>query len=335
MSERNKVRLLRVLDIMRKTDEKHPKNNHEICDELKANFNIDVDRKAISRDLQCLDDAGYTIVHCDNHNLGAYMIDQLFEDYELKILADAVCMAHFLTKKDTKNLLQKIEKMATHEGEKIIKETSFFDERLKTDDTHNKNKIDALIRAIRDKKKVTFFYFETGSNLKKQYKRNGHEYKISPYFLVVYKNEYFLVANSSSSNAAIHFKVEMIDKLQVLDEAARPVKEIESFYDENGKMMSSTDYLRKVLDMWSGKYEKITLECSNGLFSDVKNTFGRDIKPYNKTSNTFYVDVEAANSEGLYHWLASKGNKVKIVLPEKIKEEYRQYVKDILDLYTV
>jgi|GEM_PF-6528801 len=46
------------------------------------------ERKAISRDMQCLEDFGYDIVKCENHNDGWYMIGQAFEDYELKMLVD-------------------------------------------------------------------------------------------------------------------------------------------------------------------------------------------------------------------------------------------------------
>lgn len=120
MPENNKLKLLYILDMMKKTDEFHPLNSTQIKEKLKA-YMIDAERKAISRDIECLEDAGYSIIKCANHNKGWYMTDQDFEDYELKILADAVAKAQFFNgrrykktyKKKLKNLLRrKVKKLS-------------------------------------------------------------------------------------------------------------------------------------------------------------------------------------------------------------------------------
>ena len=107
MAENNKLKLLYILDMMKKTDEFHPLNATQIKEKLKT-YMIDAERKSISRDIECLSDAGYSIIKCDNHNKGWYMTDQDFEDYELKILADAVAKAQFLTADDTRKLIKMI-----------------------------------------------------------------------------------------------------------------------------------------------------------------------------------------------------------------------------------
>lgn len=328
-----KVRLLRILEIMRKTDEKHPLNATQICEELKRRFNIVAERKAVGRDLKCLDAAGYTIVKCDNHNAGAYMIDQLFEDYELKIIADAICSAHFMTEQDTEQLLKKIKNMATDEGESIIEDTAFFDKLLKSEDKQNKNKIDTLIRAIREKKKIKFKYFEYGENAKKAHKRKGHEYHLSPYFLALHDNEYFLIANSASNDGASHFRLEMIDELEITEETARPIREIVDFYDENKNRLSVEEYLRKTLDMWSGKPENIVLECKYDAYNDIMNTFGRNVRAYSFKKDTCRVKIQAVNNPGFYHWLAGKGTDIKVVMPLSVKRGFCDYIREISDSY--
>lgn len=332
---KNKVRMLKVYEIMRKTDEKHPLNNTQICDELKKRYNIDSDRKAVSRDLRCLDLAGYTIVRCNNHNDGTYMIDQIYEDYELKILADAVCSARFLTEKDTEHLLKKIKNMATDEGESIIRDTAFYDKNLKSIDKQNKNKIDTLIRAIREKKIVKFKYIEIGEDVKPRYKRDGHEYNVSPYFLALYNNEYFLIANSKSNNNAIHFRIEMIDCLEMTDVSIRDIREIESFYDENGQRIKAEEYLKNALDMWSGRPKMVTLECKSEAVKDIYNTFGRDVALFAKKKGSFKVRVKVIDNQGFYHWLASKGTSIKISAPVKVKEAYCEYLQEIVSMYKI
>ena len=331
---KNKVRMLKVYEIMCRTDEKHPMNNTQICEELKRRFDIDADRKAVGRDLKCISAAGYEIMRCDNHNDGTYMVDQPYEDYELKILADAVCSARFLTEKDTEDLLNKIKNTATYEGEEIITNTAFFDKNLKSDDKQNKNKIDKLIRAIRAGKKINFKYYEIGGDMRRHYKRNGHVYNVSPYFLALFNNEYFLIANSQSTNKAIHFRIEMIDELAITDEPARKIKEIESFFDEEGQCIKPEEYLKNALDMWSGKQTRVTLECKYDVTKDIQNTFGKNVKPFDRSKATFKVRVPVIDNQGFYHWLAGKGTSVKIIAPEKVRTAYCGYLKEIADIYS-
>lgn len=331
---KTKVRLLRVFEIMRRTDEKHPLNATQICEKLEMEYGIKSERKAIGRDLKCINAAGYEIVKCANHNDGAYMVDQLYEDYELKILADAVGSAHFLTESDTVQLLAKIRNMATDEGKSVIEDTVFFDKHLKSDDKHNKIKIDALIRAIREKKKIKFKYFEIVENIRMIHRRHDHVYCVSPYFLALYDNEYYLICNSMSSNKALHFRIEMIDELEILDEPARPIKEIESFYDEDKRMrMTPAEYLRKAVDMWSGKTENVVLECVYDAYKDIRNTFGRDVRAYSFTKDTFRVKVPVIDNQGFYHWLAGKGTNIKIILPVKVKNAFQEYISKIAAMY--
>ena len=83
MAENNKLKLLHILSMMKKTDEFHPLNATQIKEKLKA-YMIDAERKSISRDIECLSDAGYSIIKCANHNKGWYMTDQDFEDFIIK-----------------------------------------------------------------------------------------------------------------------------------------------------------------------------------------------------------------------------------------------------------
>ena len=61
MPENNKLKLLYILEMMKKTDEFHPLNATQIKEKLKA-YMIDAERKSICRDIKCLEDAGNSII---------------------------------------------------------------------------------------------------------------------------------------------------------------------------------------------------------------------------------------------------------------------------------
>ena len=108
----NKCRLLRVFEYMQNTDEQHPLNITQIIAKLLEDGVCDrePDRKSIMRDLQTIEACGYKLETCENHNDGKYLNyeNKPFGCYQLKMLADAVASARFLTAEDAKKLVNKI-----------------------------------------------------------------------------------------------------------------------------------------------------------------------------------------------------------------------------------
>jgi len=57
----------------------------------------------------------------ENNKLGFYLASREFEDWELKILMDAIAGARFLDSKNTKLILNKLYNLSSKEGSKILK----------------------------------------------------------------------------------------------------------------------------------------------------------------------------------------------------------------------
>ena len=72
MAENSKIKLLYVLQIMGESDKEHPLNTKQVAEKL-AEKGIVAERKSISRDIKCIQEAGYPVVRCENQNLGWYM----------------------------------------------------------------------------------------------------------------------------------------------------------------------------------------------------------------------------------------------------------------------
>ena len=328
MAEKNKLKLLYILDIMRKTDEFHPINSTQIAEKLSA-YGISAERKSIGRDLACLEDAGYSIIKCADHNKGWYMTDQAFEDYELKILCDAVGSATFLTERDTRELIKKVKELATAEGEKLIAATGYLDAGIKTEDKSSKIKIDNITRAIKAGRQITFQYYEDAPGNKRRLKRDGHVYCVSPYYLVLQNNQYFLICNSDSSDKLIHFRLEMITNLQVTEEPSRRADELPA----HGAKFDLGAYLRRSQNMWAGELVQVQLRCDNYIRDVIRHRFGKQVMMIDDGSDHFTVKVEAADNTGLYQWLAEQGTRVTVLGPEAVRTHYVEYLQDMLKMY--
>ena len=261
MTEKNKLKVLYILEMMKKTDENHPLNSSQIIAKLKAQ-QIEVERKSIGRVLNSLEEAGYSIIKCENHNLGWYMLDQEFENYEVKLLADMVANANFLTLKDSRRLIKKLKGLATMDGEKMIDATIHMDQSMKKQDGKFKFNYDTIMRAIVGGKKIRFQYYESSSGNKKTLRKDGRFYQVSPYYMILVDSQYYLIGNMEKYNNPVNFRIELITNLEITDEKIRPMKEVE-LLNKIGSYYTIGDYIRESVHMWSGEATSVHLQQNN------------------------------------------------------------------------
>lgn len=329
MEGRTKGKLLFILERLKKTDEQHPVNTNELISYLNEK-GITAERKSVARDIAALRDAGYSIILCDEFKRGYYMTDQLFEDYELKIIADAVSGAKFITYEDSSSIVDKLCELASPTGEEIIKNHTFIDEKIKSKNKKVRYNIDKVITAIKNGKRITFQYFEFAPDGKMQLKRDGHVYEISPYYLCWDNDSYFLIGNSKSHDHLIHFHVEMMTNVEIIKTPIRPRNEIEELRGS----FSIGDYLRRSVNMYGGESVKLVLECNEKIAKDVRNEFGEEIRTVPIGENRFRTEVYAAEGEGLLRWIMQfSAEDIKVVSPENIREKIKNRAKELFDIY--
>ena len=329
MEGKTKEKLLYILERLKKTDEQHPVNTNDLIAYL-AEKGVTAERKSVARDVEALRQAGYSIILCDEFKRGYYMTDQLFEDYELKIIADAVSGAKFITYEDSGSVIDKLCELASPTGEEIIKEHTFVDEKIKSKNKKVRFNIDRVITAIKTGKRITFQYFEFAADGKMQLKRDGHVYEISPYYLCWDDDSYFLIGNSKSHDHLIHFHVEMMTNVEITKTPIRPRSEI----DELRGDFSIGDYVRKSVNMYGGETVRLHLECSDRIAKNVHREFGEDIVTRPFGENRFCTEVNVAEGEGLIRWLMQfSAEDLKVRGPESVINSIRERAKEIYKLY--
>ena len=117
--EYTKIKLLRILDILKETDEDHPCTAKQIIERLSMD-GLEAERKSVLRDVAALQEYGYDIILHPDNKRGWYMASREFEDWELKILMDAAVSANFLTEENSRQLSDKIAGLASRSGQKIL-----------------------------------------------------------------------------------------------------------------------------------------------------------------------------------------------------------------------
>ena len=324
----DKLRLLAVLKIMQRTDEDHPLTKNQIMNKV-VEQGIEVSNsKTIAADLATLKDAGYDIV--TNYS-GSFMTDgQLFQNYELKILADNIANARYLPLEESEFIIERLREMATESGDEMIAATTVMDPKMKSKDITMKYKLDTLFRCIQKKKKVKFRYQKPGGE-----RAVNYEYEVSPYALSLYEEEYYLTAafaaGKSYSNTPFSFKVSRMERVEETDEPARKIGEFDILSDGGGFADIQT-YRRVMMNMWSGIQPREIVIRVEYLLADSKLVLSADrVKENGDGSLTIYM--KSIVNTGLYQTLARYGDGVEILKPEEARKGYVEYLKRTLDVY--
>ena len=103
----SKLKLLRIIEIMRETSEREPLTAVQICSKLRS-YGIDAEKKSVYRDLNLLKEAGYEIVLSEDNKKGYYLAEHLLEDWEVKVLIDAVSQMQFVSAGSSKIIVNKL-----------------------------------------------------------------------------------------------------------------------------------------------------------------------------------------------------------------------------------
>jgi len=315
--QKNKQKLLYISDILRETDETHPITTNRIVSRLK-NYGVEAERKSVLRDIAALIDYGYDIVLHSDNKLGYYLASRDFEDWELKILCDAVSSASFLTKAETDDLTRRICGLSSSAGSKTLKMQNCIKWQHKSADNSVKYNIDKIMSAISNKKTIRFQYLFTDMSLNKRLKRNGFIYSVSPYVLYWRMDKYYLIGCTENHDNLSCYRIDRINKLEIGNSPMRPAKDILG----NNFELKISEYVQNTLYNFSGP--KITLEliAENCALDDILDCFGNSVR-VKKYDNKIHVTIRTTESEGLYRWLMEYSSMIVATAPESVISEMK------------
>ena len=326
-SSNQKLKLLYLLKILtEQSDEEHCMSAQALIDALDA-YGIRAERKSIYDDIAQLIDFGYDIVLIKAKTGGGYYLaGREFELAELKLLVETVQASRFLTLKKSRELIAKIEKLASGAEAKQLQRQVYVANRIKTANESIYYIVDDIHRAIQNNEQISFQYLEWNLDKELVPRKNGKIYRISPWALTCKDENYYLIAHDEQSNTIKHFRVDKMGHIKVLAGVAR----------QGGELFEKFDiaaYANKTFSMFGGREEIVTLEFENHFIGVVLDRFGKDVPVRKKGKEHFQVRVQVALSGQFYGWLTGLGVGAKITAPEEIVKEYRGYLYDTARQY--
>lgn len=313
-----KLKLLYLYRIfMKQTDEEHSLTVSELIEEL-GEYGISVERKTLYNDIQMLKTFGMDILMNNGKQYSYYLASRDFELPELKLLADAVASSRFLTERKSRELLKKIENLASvHEGNMIQRQV-FVANRVKSMNERIYLNVDIIHRAINEKKQISFRYFDYDLTKKKCY-RDGIRVA-SPFALTWDDERYYLIAfYEKRPDNYTNFRVDRMESIEILDNKVAKVPE----------NFSLSEYMNSSFGMFSGKTEEVKLRFHNSLVNVVIDRFGKNITIIPDGEEHFTVKVPVKPEATFFGWLFQFGVNAEILRPAELRSKYLEQLRAV------
>ena len=324
--DNQKLKMLYLVKILsEETDDSHALTLQEIVSRLEA-YGVNADRKTLYKDFVELENYGYEILREQigrtvTYHLGA----RKFELPELKLLVDAVQSSKFITEKKSRQLIKKLESMASIHEAKHLHRQVLISGRIKAMNESIYYNVDMLHEAINADRQIRFQYFQWNVSRKQELRRNGECYRISPWCLMWDDENYYLVAYDSRDHKIKHYRVDKIIRLSITDVSREGKQEFREF--------DAARYTRSLFGMYGGEPITVSLEGRNQLVGALIDRFGKDITIIPVDESHFAAHVEVVASPHFLGWIVSLGDGIRITGPEEVVERMKAEVKRLAEVY--
>lgn len=344
-----KLLIMNILDILQKyTDADHRISQKDIIDILKNKYNMVADRKAIRRNIMNLMDLGYNIEYKETVRMvpnkvtgeleesyiwSDYYYVSDFSDSELRLLIDSLIFSKHIPYSQRKELIEKLEGLSNIYFKSRIKHISVSTD-YKIDNKELFYIIDVLDEAISKHKKVSFYYYEYGTDKKLHYRKRPdgsvREYIINPYQMAAKEGKYYLICNYDKYNDISNYRIDRIAKIKILDD---PVKPFEQLTGSDNRKLNLEKYMDEHIYMYSSGTIKAKFRITRAMISDVIDMFEKDLRFSDETDS--HVTVTAnVNEIAMLQFAKNYSTDVVVLEPQTLVEKLRQEAERALKIYS-
>jgi predicted DNA-binding transcriptional regulator YafY len=323
--EPKKLALLRIWQILQKhSDYDHPLTQEDIIRYLEKDYGIEMERKAVGKNIADLRDAGIDI---GSRRAGSYIDSREFEDSELKLLIDGVLQSKHITAKHSKDLIEKLCGLSNKYFRSHVKNVYSVNDWSKTENQALFYNIDVVDEAIAAGKQVQYDYNKYGVDAKLH---KSSFQRVSPYQLILHNQRYYLMGYSDYWGNMTFHRLDRISNMRLYDKPATPITSVKGY--ENGidfKQIAST-----MPYMYTDKPERIEFIADECIIDQIVDWFGEDIRMSFVDGSDDKVSVSLiASPMAMEHWALQYLNHVEVTKPEGLRERIKESLERAIKRY--
>lgn len=323
-----KLKLMALKEILlEKTDKDHSLTMEQIIDELEKR-DISAERKSIYDDFKSFEDLKIPCKKVKRGKETFYSIEEReFELSELKLLVDAVQASKFITEKQSRDFIAKLEGLCSEHEKKQLQRQVYVSGRVKTKSENNVFRaVDVIHNAINENRQIRFKYQQWNTKGELEFKNEGKLYRVSPWALTYDNSYYYLIAYDEAADRIKYYRV---DKMSAVMSSSDIRVGEESF-----KNFNMAEYLNKSnFNMYEGKMGGVVLRIKKELIGIFYDRFGKDaVSVMSADQDSTTIRFEVAMNEFFLGWIFALKD-VSIVSPESAKKMAKEMLERELKKY--
>lgn len=324
--EPKKLALIRIWQILKDySDFDHPLTQEDIAVKLQNEYGIILERKAISRNISLLKEAGIDI---ESRRAGSYLECRDFEDSELHMLIDGVLSSKYITAKHSKDIINRLCGLSNKYFRSNVKHIHSVNDWYKTDNQALFYNIELIDTAIEERKQVHYDYNKYGTD--KKLHKSSHQY-VTPYLMVLHNQRYYLMAYSEYWGNMVFHRLDRITNMLVVDKKATPIRNVPGYESGiNYKELSST-----MPYMYTDRPEHIDFIADIGIIDQIIDWFGSDIRIVNTDEESKVSVSIKASQNAMVHWAMQYMDHVEITAPESVRNRIRESLQNGIMKYHI
>ena len=316
MEAGTKLRILYLYQhLLKYSDAEHPLSTAQLIEDLKTQYDIDVNRNTLANDLAMLHKSGFNIEVIHSQSNSYYIDTQAFDLAELKVLIDAVSSSKFITQKKSQELIDKLLSLTSEHCAAQLRRHIYVEGRVKSENEKGYYIVDIINEAIDTSHKIRFQYADYSTKKRKVLRHGGEPYIVSPYALIWDGDYYYVVGFSEKRGIVQSFRLDRFYKTpELLDEEAIPAP----------KSFNISSYAQSVFRMYdTDKPVDVELQCKNHIANAIIDRFGKAVQIREIDDQNFKVTVKVCASPTFYRWVFGWNGDMKIMGPDNIRIEYK------------
>ncbi len=313
-----------ILELLQKySDENHALTQQEIIRLLQQNYAMECDRRSVKSNILSLQEMGYDI----SMEKGYRLMSRDFDDSELRILIDSVLFSKSISTRQAKGLIDKLRKHASNYFNAKVSHVCNLPDLPRTVNKQAMYALDAINDAISEKKKISFIYNEMGTDFKLHPKRE-EPYIVNPYQIVANNGRFYIIGNYDKYDNVIHFRIDKMTDVRILDAKAKPMKQIPELKDG----LNLPKHMAEHMYMFSGESIPVKLETTEDMMQELVDWFGNDFRVEKISDGRIRARI-ICNAKAMRFWALQYGPYVEVLEPKDLRNQVAADVKEMAKKY--
>ena len=321
-NNKQKLKLLYLTKILQEeTDSERGLSMPQILERLEAE-GVTAERKSVYRDIQALRDVGFDIQMLPTRPVQYVLVRSELGFDDVMMLIDTVQSSRFITERKSNQLVKSLKGLVSNRERKMLDKRVHVRDRVKSQSESTFRSVDLIHEALQRKRQIEFLYFSYGVDLKRNARRGGKRYILTPVKVVFSEGNYYLAAYDDEAGKIKTYRIDRMELLQISDLPATRNADIANYEFE--------DFSYRSFGMFHGDPVCVTLRVSAELMDVIVDRFGRNVDVVRASAKGADVRVNVLSSPQFFGWIAGMNGGITIKAPKKLAGEYNDWLKGLI-----